>query len=329
MKSVRTVRRLAGLTTPPKKLSGAVEAAEPEIGQGGIVDPEEFARGEDRRQGRVAVDRLEGEAVGLAAEDSGIVAVAELLLDARAIVLLVEIIADEVEPGADGRLDPDRAAQRVEVAVVDPAVVERVLDIAVAVDASSRRAGLRRSLPIGTLTMPVSFIELKLPYSALAEAWMSLRSGRAVMKLTTPDVALRPNRVPCGPRSTSSRSRSKYSVSNRRVEVSGMSLTWIPVARIAREAGAQIADAADGEARRGEVGLGVGDVGKALLEVAGILDLLALERLAGKGGDRDRNALQRFRAALGGDDDVASRRRCRWPRSPRRRSGPRRRRRRW
>jgi hypothetical protein len=36
--------------------------------------------------------------------------------------------------------------------------------------------------------------------------------------------------VPCGPRSTSIRSRSKYSVSNRRVEVSGMSLTWMPVA---------------------------------------------------------------------------------------------------
>ena len=50
------------------------------------------------------------------------------------------------------------------------------------------------------------------------------------MKLTTPDVALRPNSVPCGPRSTSTRSRSKNSPSNRRVVTSGMSLTWIAVA---------------------------------------------------------------------------------------------------
>ena len=50
------------------------------------------------------------------------------------------------------------------------------------------------------------------------------------MKLTTPEVALRPNSVPCGPRSTSSRSRSKNSVSNRRVESSGVPSRWIAVA---------------------------------------------------------------------------------------------------
>jgi hypothetical protein len=36
------------------------------------------------------------------------------------------------------------------------------------------------------------------------------------MTLMTPAVALRPYRVPCGPRSTSTRSMSKYSCSNRR-----------------------------------------------------------------------------------------------------------------
>ncbi len=50
------------------------------------------------------------------------------------------------------------------------------------------------------------------------------------MTLTTPEVALRPNNVPCGPRSTSIRSRSKNSVSNRRLWVIGMSLRWMPVA---------------------------------------------------------------------------------------------------
>src|SRR3546814_10547530 len=46
----------------------------------------------------------------------------------------------------------------------------------------------------------------------------------------TPEVALRPNSVPCGPRSTSTRSRSKNSVSNRRVENSGSPFRWIAVA---------------------------------------------------------------------------------------------------
>ena len=55
-------------------------------------------------------------------------------------------------------------------------------------------------------------------------------SGLAVMKLTTPEVALRPNSVPCGPRRTSMRSRSKYSVSNKRVAISGVPLTWMAVA---------------------------------------------------------------------------------------------------
>ena len=52
----------------------------------------------------------------------------------------------------------------------------------------------------------------------------------AVTTLTTPEVALRPNSVPCGPRSTSMRSRSKNSVSNSRVPISGDSFWWIAVA---------------------------------------------------------------------------------------------------
>ncbi len=48
--------------------------------------------------------------------------------------------------------------------------------------------------------------------------------------LTTPEVVLRPNSVPCGPRRTSIRSRSKYSVSNRRVPNSGALFKWIAVA---------------------------------------------------------------------------------------------------
>ena len=69
-----------------------------------------------------------------------------------------------------------------------------------------------------------------MPYSASADAWNTPSFGLAVITLTTPEVALRPNSVPCGPRSTSTRSRSKNSVSNRRVENSGSPFKWIAVA---------------------------------------------------------------------------------------------------
>ena len=42
--------------------------------------------------------------------------------------------------------------------------------------------------------------------------------------LTTPPVALRPYRVPCGPRSTSTRATSRYSCSNRRLRIRGVLL---------------------------------------------------------------------------------------------------------
>ena len=48
--------------------------------------------------------------------------------------------------------------------------------------------------------------------------------------LTTPAVALRPYSVPWGPRSTSTRSTSKYSCSNRRLRMSGIALKLIATA---------------------------------------------------------------------------------------------------
>src|SRR3546814_11856439 len=56
---------------------------------------------------------------------------------------------------------------------------------------------------------------------------------------------------------------------------------------VARGAGAQIADAADREARSGEVGLGVADVGQRLLERRRVDDLLALEEI-GRASGRER-----------------------------------------
>src|SRR3546814_6933300 len=76
---------------------GAVDALEAECGSGGAAgrDREEFTRRLDRRERRIAVGDVGAHAIGQAAEDAGRIAVAELLLDARAIVLFVEIRSEE------------------------------------------------------------------------------------------------------------------------------------------------------------------------------------------------------------------------------------------
>ena len=51
------------------------------------------------------------------------------------------------------------------------------------------------------------------------------------------------------------------------------------------------------------IGLREGDVGQGQLQIAGILDLLALQCLAGKGADRDRHVADLFLALLRRDDD--------------------------
>src|SRR3546814_17558985 len=79
---------------------GAVDALEAECGSGGAAgrDREEFTRRLDRRERRIAVGDVGAHAIGQAAEDAGRIAVAAMVLDARANVLFVEIIRDWGEP---------------------------------------------------------------------------------------------------------------------------------------------------------------------------------------------------------------------------------------
>ncbi len=67
---------------------------------------------------------------------------------------------------------------------------------------------------------------------------------------------------------------------------------------VATFADAQIANTANGKARRGKIGLGKRDVGQRQLQVAGRPDLLTLECLGRKGADRDRHVLQTLRLTL-------------------------------
>src|SRR3546814_9342109 len=80
---------------------------------------------------------------GQAAEDAGRVALALLLLDARAVVLLVEIGREELNRRVGSRLPAEGAANRIEVAVVEPVPEEQILRIAVAVVIAFRDADAR------------------------------------------------------------------------------------------------------------------------------------------------------------------------------------------
>src|SRR3546814_2526879 len=74
------------------------------------------------------------------AEDAGRVALAELFLDARALVPFVEIRRHQVDRRVGRRLPAQRAADRIEVAVIDARVEEGVLRIAVAIEPEDRKS---------------------------------------------------------------------------------------------------------------------------------------------------------------------------------------------
>ena len=72
---------------------------------------------------------------------------------------------------------------------------------------------------------------------------------------------------------------------------------------VAGHAYAQIADPANGEARRGKVRFGEGNIGKRQLKVRCVLDLLRFKRFGIECADRDGNFLKALALSLGSDDD--------------------------
>ena len=79
--------------------------------------------------------------------------------------------------------------------------------------------------PRGRLNVVFIFLRLKLPFSILTLPDISPITGRAVIRFIAPPTEFLPNRVPCGPLSTSTRSRSKKSPSCIVYEPTGKSLT--------------------------------------------------------------------------------------------------------
>jgi len=72
---------------------------------------------------------------------------------------------------------------------------------------------------------------------------------------------------------------------------------------ITSDADAKVADAPDRETGTGEVGFGKGDIRQRELKIGTVLDLLGLQRLLGKCGNRNWNVLNALRLTLCGNDN--------------------------
>ena len=285
---------------------GAIVAAQPEGGGRGAAGSEgqELARALDRGQGRIGVGHVITDPVGQTAQDTGRVAVAQLLLDARAVVLLVEVIADQVEPGVGIGLPRQGAADRIQVAPVDPGIVVGVVGIAVAVeigagDADPQRVGQGQvEHPLHLLGIVIAVFELAGGVDRRQVGLGGDEVDHARGRVAAEQRALRP-----------AQDFDPLKVEEFALKQAGDDQRHVVDVdrgrRVAGGADAQIADAADGEARRREIGLGEGDVGQRLLQRQRVDDLLLFQIGGGKGADRDRHVLQPLRLALGGDDDVA------------------------
>ena len=243
------------------------------------------------------------QAIGQAAQNAGRIAVAQLLLDARTIVALVEIIADQVEPGVAIRFPGKRAAHRIEFAAIDVAIVIFVVGEAVPVEPQAGNADAEG--------ISQRQVEHRLGFFGIVIAVLEFAAG-----VDSGEIGFGGNEI--------DHARGRVAAEQRALRAAQhldpfqvIELAFEQASRyqrhvvdvdrgraVARRAGAQVANAADGEARRGEIGLGETDVGQRLLQRCGVDDLLLLEVLCREGGNRDRHVLQSFGLALGGNDDI-------------------------
>ena len=252
---------------------------------------EELLRREDAGEGRVAVGCLVGQFAGQAAQDAGRVALAQLLLVTQAAVLLVEVIAHQVDRRAAVGAPPDRPTDRVFVAPVDAGVVVQVLGVAVALEVGSGKADAERvaqrhvdhaldadvvELAVFTFGIGVERLQVGLGGDEVDDAGGGIAPEQGALRPAQDFDALQIEIV--GFEDARAEQRQVVDVDRGRA--------------VAADADAQVADAADSEVAAGEVTLGENDVGQGQLQVGRVVDLLRGKALRGEGGDRDRHVLQ-------------------------------------
>ena len=227
----------------------------------------------------------------------------QLLLDAAAVVLFAEVIAHQVDARVGRRLPRQRAADRIQIAIVDAAVVVGVEGIAVALqiragDADAERIGDRQvEHRLRALRIVIAIFEFARGMDAAEIGLGGDEVDDARRCVAAEQRALRP-----------AQHFDAFEVEEFAFEQAGRGERHVvDVDRrrlIARYADAQVADAADREAGGRIARFREGDAGQRLLQRDRVDDLLLFDVVGGKGADRDRHVLQPLRLTLRGDDDV-------------------------
>ena len=254
------------------------------------VDAQQFTRCQHADKGRVAVQLAEIEPPGKAAQHAGRITLAKLFLNARTVVVFLEIIAHQVDAGIVGRFPAHRTADAEHVTAIDLGVVEQIVREAVALqveagDAHAETVGDRQvdhALHADRIVIAVigfgrdtQLVEVRLGGDEVDDARGGVATEQRALWAAQHFDALHIEKFGFEQAGGDQRAA---------VDVNGGGA-------VAGHADAQIADAADGEAGAGEIALGKGDVGQGKLKIRAVLDLLPLQRFGTESRNGDRHIL--------------------------------------
>ena len=282
---------------------GAIQAAEGQCAKSGAaLGRQEFAAGQRANKGGVGIDEAVVAATGQAAQHTGRIGLAQLLLVAVAIILFAEIIGHRVDSGVFRRFPADATADGIKIAAIDAGVVEHVGGVAIALQISAGDTDRqivgdgqvehalqtqRVVIAVFDFACGMDGVHPRLGVDEVYDAAGGVAAEQRALRAAQHFNALKIEEF--GFEQAGGEQRHAFGVDGG--------------GGIAGHAHAQIADAANGEAGTGEVALGEGDVGQGQLDIERVVDLLALQSAGIEGGHRDRHVLQALRRALRGHDD--------------------------
>ena len=229
---------------------------------------------------------------------------AQLLLNTRAVRILLEIITHEVDRGMRIRLPADRAAQRILIAPVDAVPVVEIFGIAVPLQIGARKADTERrgerqiEHPLRPPGIVIAILQRGGRMNARQIGFRRHEADDPAGCVATEQGALRP----------------AQHLDPLKIEIVGLEQArrhqWHLVDRdphrcVATGGDRGVADAANGEVRAGELALGEGHARDRQIKIGCRPDLLPLKRRRIEGGDRDRHVLETLRTSLRRNDDIA------------------------
>ena len=256
-----------------------------------------------RSKCRIVVERLKGQPVWQAAQYARRIAVAKLLLDARAVAVLLEMIPNDVDRSVVGRLKPHGPAQRPLIAAVNLVAGKQIVREAIALQIGARHAH-------------TDHVAQRHVHHAIHAPAVVIAIFHRTLGLDARQVRLGRDEVQHARRRVAAKKRSLRPAQNfdaLHVEIIGFEkpgagkrniVHMDTKRRVARRRNGGIAYATNGKVGTREIAFREGHVRQCQLQVRCVVDLLLLQRLGTERRHRNRHILQTLRLALRRHDNI-------------------------